>query len=225
MARTMANAATTSTRTREVSLSDFVQTRIREGINEGRFPPGSRIRETVVAEWLGVSRTPIRRALRQLESAGLLKYVPWRGVVVTEIDRQQVLELYAMRAALEGLAARLAARNATAFDIQSLEKLVSSAEQALNCPQEMARINVAFHRTIYGISENSYLIQELNALQDSLALLQGTTFSAPARATLAHAEHLSLLQAIRDRDEVEAEATARYHLEQAGRVRLKMMSP
>ncbi len=163
---------------------------MREGIEKGHYRPGQRVRETDVADWLGVSRTPIRQALRHLEAEGLLRFVPWRGVVVAELDRQQVLELYSMRAALEGLAARLAARNIGPRDLARLEEVLAKAGKARDKPKTMARLNRAFHSTIYESSQNRYLMQTLNGLRSSLALLQDTTFSEPGRAA-----HRSKLEA------------------------------
>ena len=197
---------------------------MRDGIEKGHYRPGQRIRETDVAEWLGVSRTPIRQALRHLETEGLLRFVPWRGVVVAELDRQQVLELYSMRAALEGLAARLAARNIDPRGLAKLEETLAKAAKARNKPKTMARLTRAFHSTIYEASQNRYLMQTLNALRSSLALLQDTTVSNPGRSAQAHEEHLALLGAIRKNDQAGAEALARDHLRQAERARLKVMS-
>jgi len=105
------------------SRAEYVEARIREAIQDGRYQPGARLRETEIAERLKVSRTPVREALRRLESEGLLGFVPWRGVVVAQLDRRQVMELYAMRAILEGAAAGLAARQVQPAEIDLLAAL------------------------------------------------------------------------------------------------------
>ena len=87
------------------SLGEFVLERLRGAIRDRRYQPGQRIREAEVAQWLGVSRTPVREAFRRLQADGLLVLIPWRGAQVAELGRQQVVELYAIRRALEGTAA------------------------------------------------------------------------------------------------------------------------
>jgi DNA-binding GntR family transcriptional regulator len=209
-------------RSDKTSLSELVRDQVREGIQSGKFQPGERVRENDIAEWLGVSRTPVREALRQLEAEGLLAFVPWRGVVVAELDSQQVVELYKVRASLEGLAAALAAQHIGDTEIELLEALISHGEQS-NDPHQLAKINKRFHETIYAASHNRYLIQNLKALQSSLALLNGTTYASPGRREQADKEHRDLFEAIRDRDPIRAEALARQHLKGAEVARLKMM--
>jgi len=105
----------------QASRADQVQQQILKSIRSGQYRPGDRIRETEVAKALGVSRTPVREALRRLESDGLLSFESWRGVVVSRLDRQQVSELYAMREVLEGAAARMAARHIDDAGIELLK--------------------------------------------------------------------------------------------------------
>ena len=94
------------------SLGEYAYERLRTHIREGALPPGTRVREAEVAGQLGISRTPVREALRRLEADGFLTFEPHRGMVVVQLDHQSVMELYAMREALEGTAAGLAAQHA-----------------------------------------------------------------------------------------------------------------
>lgn len=205
------------------SRADYVKERIREAIQAGRYQPGERIRETEVAEWLKVSRTPVREALRRLESEGLVTFMSWRGVVVADLDRQQVSELYAMREVLEGAAARLAARHIGDAEIDLLEGLLSRADACREDSGALAAINRQFHETIYAAAHNRYLTQTLEQLRNALALLRGTTFAVPGRAGTAAAEHGAILKAIRDRDPDAAEAAARNHIAAAQRARLQLL--
>lgn len=205
------------------SRSEYVRAKVREAIRAGRYRSGERIRETELAEWLGVSRTPVREALRRLESEGLLVFVPWRGVVVAELDRQQVVELYAMREVLEGTAARLAANHVREAEEAVLEELLDREATMANDPDELARINRRFHAALHAAAHNRYLVQMLDSLRNSLALLRGTTLAAPGRAESAHAEHLAILDAIKRRDPEAAEAAGRAHIRSAERVRLMML--
>ena len=203
--------------------AEYVRERIREAIHSGRYKPGERIRETELAGWLAVSRTPVREALRRLDAEGLLTFVPWRGVVVAELDRQQVIELYAMREILEGAAARLAARHVGETEIELMTDLLAHAATVGDDADRLAAINRNFHQAIYAGAHNRYLLQTLNGLRNSLALLRGTTFSVAGRAAEAHEEHAAILAAIGVRDADAAERAARGHIRAAGRARLRMI--
>ena len=205
------------------SRADFVKERIREAIQTGRYQPGDRIRESEVAEWLKVSRTPVREALRRLESEGLVGFQSWRGVVVADLDRKQVSELYAMREVLEGAAARLAARHIDEAEIDLLEACLARADACGDDPDAQAAINRQFHETIYAAAHNRYLTQTLEQLRNALALLRGTTFALPGRAQTAAAEHWKILEAIRSRDPDAAEAAARTHIAASQRARLQLL--
>lgn len=205
------------------SRAEFVRVQVRKAIEDGKFEPGSRVRENDIADWLKVSRTPVREALRHLEAEGLLVFIPWRGVIVAELDRSQVAELYKVRAALEGLAASLAARHISDTELTLMSDLLEQSETAASQP-ELARLNKQFHETIYLASHNRYLIQNLNALRGTLALLKGTTYAVDGRTEHAQQEHRAIFEAIAKRDPIAAEAAARQHLIGAELARLTMMS-
>lgn len=205
------------------SLGEFVRTKVREAIETGRFEPGARVRENDVADWLKVSRTPVREALRHLEAEGLLVFVPWRGVIVAELDRSQVAELYKVRAALEGLAASLAARHISDTELSLMRDVLARSERASDA-KVLADLNKQFHEAIYLASHNRYLVQNLNSLRGSLALLRGTTYSFVGRPEQAQSEHRAIFEAIAKRDPAAAEAAARQHLVGAELARLTMMA-
>src|SRR5690606_14473520 len=104
------------------SRSAHAYRKLREALASGALKPGQRVMEVEVAEWLQMSRTPVRDALRRLESEGLLTHEPRTGLVVASISRQAMLELYVMREVLEGTAARLCARHASDTEIIELEE-------------------------------------------------------------------------------------------------------
>jgi DNA-binding GntR family transcriptional regulator len=205
------------------SRSEYVLERIRESIQNGDYKPGERLTELELAERLGVSRTPVREALRRLESDGLLVFEPWRGVVVAELDHQQVGELYTMREVLEGTAARLAAKHISEAEMGVLETLLAKEAKQLKKPHELANTNRHFHHAIHASAHNRYLMQTLGTLRDSLALLHGTTFSVAGRARVAHGEHKDIVAAIVQRDGSAAEEAARAHIRGAERTRIKML--
>jgi DNA-binding GntR family transcriptional regulator len=205
------------------SLSGYVRERIKRAIYEGQFQPGARLRESEICKWLKVSRTPVREGIMALMAEGLLAALPTRGTVVNELDRQQVIELYAMRGAVEGTAARLAARLMSDADIDFLDEINVRSEQTDDA-RKQAQLNRKFHETILAACHNRYLTATVNSLEAPLALLNGTTYSVPGRAQTAHEEHRALIAALRQRDADAAEKIAREHLRAAERARLKMMS-
>jgi len=207
---------------RNISRADYVFRTLRDAIREGRLKQGERLREEDVAQRLGVSRTPVREALRQLAARGLVADAPGRGLLVVELSKRQVSELYAMRRMLEGAAARFAAQHASAGEAEMLRRLAAECRDARG-PAKMAQRNRAFHQAIYEAAHNRYLQRALDDLGNALALLPGTTFGQRGRAATAYAEHRAIADAIAGRDADAAEAAARDHIAAAERLRWRMM--
>lgn len=202
---------------------EFVYKALLEAIRAGRLLPGERIREEDVAQSLGVSRTPVREALQLLQARRLVELAPGRGIIVMELNRQQVLELYAMREVLEGAAARFAAQHAVAPEIALMKQLLDEFTAAEGDSLKLARLNNALHRTIYEAARNRYMHEALNNLEDALSLLRNTTFSLPERHASADREHRAIVAAIENRDSDAAEAESRRHIREAQRARLSML--
>ena len=207
----------------DTSLGEFVHAWLRDAIRDGSYQPGERIREAEVAVRLDVSRTPVREAFRRLQADGLLVLTPWRGAEVAQLDRGQVVELYAMRRVLEGTAAGLAAEHATDAEIDHLFDLLKQDKSARGDPGRQLEINRAFHQALYAAAHNRYLLKALNALADSLALLKSTTYEVPGRAAVALGEHGVIAEAIRNRDAEVAERVTRAHIESAERARIELL--
>jgi DNA-binding GntR family transcriptional regulator len=205
---------------RNQSRSEFVFARLRDAIWEGSFTGGERIPEEEIAHLLGVSRTPVREALRRLQERGLITVGAGRSLVVAELSQSQVLELYAMREILEGSAARFAARHANDAEIDLLNRVLDELEKHGEDARALISLNRRFHRTICEAAHNRYLIQTLDGMHDALALLHSNTFRVPNRRTLSDTEHRRIVQAIARRDADEAEQAARDHVRQAQRTRM-----
>jgi DNA-binding GntR family transcriptional regulator len=169
---------------------------------------------------LGVSRTPVREALRRLQERGLITVGAGRSLVVAELSQSQVLELYAMREILEGSAARFAARHANDAEIDLLNRVLDELEKHGEDARALISLNRRFHRTICEAAHNRYLIQTLDGMHDALALLHSNTFRVPNRRSLSDTEHRRIVQAIARRDADEAEQAARDHVRQAQRTRM-----
>ena len=134
---------------------------ILDAIDAGLFKPGDRLVETDLAERFGVSRTPVREALQRLETQSLLTR-DGRSLIVASLDHTQIAELYIVRAELEGLAARLAARHATEEEQQVLLDLAQMTLPSAASPGELVRDNRRFHKQIHLASHNRYLVQQLD---------------------------------------------------------------
>jgi DNA-binding GntR family transcriptional regulator len=192
-------------------------------IVDGLLCPGERMREVAIAEDLGISRTPVREALRRLESDGLLTYRPHRGMVIRRLDHQAVTELYAMREILEGAAAGLAARHASDAEIAALCDLIEEQAAGRLANVEAARLNKLFHQALYRSARNQYLIRTLDSLAVAMSLLGRTTLSLKNRQEEAVVEHRAIVEAIDAHDAEAAERAARRHIHAAHKARLRVM--
>lgn len=204
------------------SLAAHVYDQLRELIHDGRIAPGARIREEEIARTMGVSRTPVREALSRLQARGLLTTING-GLSVVELSRPQINELYAIRAVLEGSAARFAAENASSSDLATLRHVASLFERFEGDPAGFAKVNAAFHEAICEAAHNRYQVRMLGELNDYLALLPSTTFAVPGRVKLAQQEHSRILVAIEAKDPDAAETAARDHIGKALQARLELM--
>ncbi|MBY6004329.1 GntR family transcriptional regulator [Salipiger bermudensis] len=198
-------------------------TLILEAIDSGVYRPGDRLVESELAERFGVSRTPIREALQRLETQSLLAR-DGRSLIVASLDHNQMAELYVVRTELEGLAARLAARHATEEEIQVLRDMVAEDQALVDDPSALARANRRFHRMIHLASHNRFLVQQLDLVHRSMALMATTSLAAQGRGEIALGEHQAIVDAISRRDEDAAYRALRDHISVAFVTRLKLDS-
>lgn len=194
-----------------------------EAIDTGVYKPGDRLVESDLAERFGVSRTPIREALQRLETQSLLTR-DGRSLIVASLDHNQLAELYVVRAELEGLAANLAARHATPEEIRVLSDMVRDDHRLIDDPTAMARANRRFHKQIHLASHNRYLVQQLDLVHRSMALMATTSLAADGRPEDALAEHQAIVSAIETRNADAAGEALRAHISKAFVTRLKLDS-
>ncbi len=194
---------------------------ILDAIDVGVYKPGDRLVESDLAERFGVSRTPIREALQRLETQSLLER-DGRSLIVASLTHNQMSELYAVRRALEGLAARLAARHATEEEIKVLYEMVERDDALVDDPKALSRANRRFHEQIHLASHNRYLVQQLDLVHRTMALMATTSLAAEGRGEIAQSEHQGIVQAIEARDEAGAEAALQEHISIAFMTRLKL---
>ena len=196
---------------------------ILDAIDAGEYAPGARLLETDLAKAFGVSRTPVREALRRLESQGVVAHEPRKGAVVASLDYNQLGELYAVREVMEGLAARMAARHASDVEIQLLRDMIAKDRNETD-PFKLAQANKRFHRQLHLASHNRYLSQTLDPIRRSLALLSGTTFADPSRPDQSNDQHEEIVEAIAARDADAADEAARSHIMSSYKLRLRLES-
>ena len=193
-----------------------------ERIRSGALQPGTRLREEDVAKLLGVSRTPVREALTRLQARGLVENSEG-GLAIAKLSRSQTMEVYAMRANLEGAAARFAAENASRAEIAALRHVCTMFANTKGDEKAHARANILFHEAIYEAAHNTYLRRMLADLNDTLALLPSTTFSVKGRVESARIEHEKILSAIETGNADGAEQAARGHMNNALAARLELL--
>lgn len=191
-----------------------------DAIDEGVLPAGTRLRETELAERFQISRTPVREALKRLETLGLVTHEPHHGAVVTTLDHAQTVELYHMREVLEGSAAGLAAVHATSAELEILQEMVERDHRLVADARTLAASNRLFHRQIHRAARNRFLDAMLEHLRLSLTLLPGTTSGRAMRGAASVAEHAAIVSALAARDAEKAEALARQHIRNAFKARL-----
>ena len=189
-------------------------------IRAGTYRPGDRLREVEVAERLGLSRTPVREALRRLEADGIVVHRPRSGAVIRRLDHGEVVELYEMRIVLERTAAELGAKHGTGAEFDMLDAL-NEAIAATDEPAEAAAVNGDFHRTLYRAGRNRFLLESARALNNALLLLGPTTYTDPDRIAEVARQHRDIVDALRQGDAEAAGAAAEAHLQTSLRVRLR----
>ena len=191
--------------------------KIRQMILDGELAQGSVVSEAELVRRLGMSRTPVREALRGLEAENYLWAVPGRGYAITELSEHDLYDLYTVRAALEGLAAEHATARLTRLDIARLEDLYEGMDEALSRgdDDELARLNSQFHDAVAQASGNSYLQSMLSNIRDAFERFRMTALAQPGRRDEAHAEHGELIAALRARDLERARDLAVGHVHRA----------
>jgi DNA-binding GntR family transcriptional regulator len=194
------------------SGAQLVYSELRERILDLRLEPGTRLHEADLAAELRVSRTPLREALRMLLSEELIEQLPTGGMVVRRLDLEDMRELYAVRAALEGLAVREACQRLTGADQDALGRLVEQMQLLVDHPAELARLGGEFHARIAAIAGNRRCEQLLRQLHGHMRRYHALSSQREPRRRAALEDHRTLFDALRSRDPDTAERTVRDHV-------------
>lgn len=193
--------------TDKYSLRGRVFNKIRENILNGVYKHNEALRETKISEELGVSRTPVREAIRQLELEGLVTIIPNKGAVVTSIGTRDIEDIYAIRSEIEGLAAKWAAQRMTNEQIESMEELIFLAKFHLEKGhiEQLYDIDNKFHQMLYDLSGSRIMNHLLTDFHHYVQRIRLASLASVERAAKSVEEHEAILQAIirKDYDEVE----------------------
>jgi len=207
------------------SLPEAIFKELEEMILSGAIPPGERINETKLASILGVSRAPIREALRQLESSGLLQIQTNKGMYVREIRIDEVKDLYDIRVALDGLAGEKAAECIQEKDLQLLESLIDEMGKWVgeHDPKAYFRANLAFHMAIVRIARNESLVGMYESVCKQTSLFRMITLSLPGRLSLSLEKHRKIIEALRRKDGPETAGLLKIHILEAKEALIRAM--
>ena len=200
------------------TIASEISEKLITAIVNGDIPLGSKLSEPKLAEYYNVSRGPLREAIRRLEGLRLVRHVPREGVKVITLELKEVVEVYQVREALEGMAAGLAARNMTTDEIEDLHKLLEMHERYIKDNGQYFRQegDFDFHNKIIKGSKNQLLIDQLcNELYHLVRMFRYKTRQAKTRTDIALSEHKQLVIAIEQRDEQLAEMLMRRHIMRA----------
>lgn len=206
-------------------LRELVLTSLREAIFNGTLKPRERLMEVQLAQELGVSRTPVREALRKLEQEGFINIIPRKGAYVAELSLKDIEDVFEIRIALEGLAASLCAERITGEELRELERLLLAKEIYIQHQdlQQVVVVDGDFHATLYQGSHNARLKNILENLRDQIQRYRTTSLSFPGRMDISLKEHRQILQAITKGDGVKASLLLQEHLQNTKKTLLEFL--
>jgi len=207
-------------------LRELVCDRIREAIITGTFAPGERLMEMQLAEEMGVSRTPVREAIRKLEIDGLVVMIPRRGTYVANISIKDINDVYEIRTALDELAAGLATERIDAAGMDELKARLADTERAIESGDVIRIIDMdtRFHDVLYRAARNERLVNIINNLREQITGIRGISMRYPGRLSETMKEHRQLVACIEAGSVEMAREQARIHLENAENTMMKFLS-
>jgi DNA-binding GntR family transcriptional regulator len=195
-------------------LRDVIFATLREAIVAGELKPGERLLEVKLADKMGVSRTPVREAIRKLELEGLVVMVPRKGAYVAGLTLKDVAEVFEIRSSLEGLAAALAAERITDEEVIILDKILDDISTAgeKGDIKTVIKKDMEFHQVLFSASRNDRLAQMINNLKEQIDRFRTQSFSNPIRTKSVLSEHEHILNAIKQGDVENSERLAKEHI-------------
>ena len=206
-------------------LREVVCETLRDAIRKGKLKPGERLMESQLAEDLGVSRTPVREAIRKLELEGYVIMMPRRGTYVANLFIRDVNEVFEIRTSLDSLASGLAAERITDEELERLQRLLVAIGGYIeeNDMDKIVECDTEFHDLLYQASRNSRLVGIIFNLREQLTRFRSTSMAFPGRLKATLEEHRRIVEAIAQGDVAEARAAAEYHMEKSEQTLLESM--
>ena len=194
-------------------IREIVLERLRDIIISQELRPGDRLIENDIAEKMGVSRTPVREAFRQLENEGLAENIPRKGAIVRGLSKKSVMELYEIKEVLEGLAVRLACINMSEEHLAELKTVLKSMQQCMNDtdPATYWKLHERFNSIIVTTSDNARLMDQMKQIYVYLSKFRRVTNVMERRREQAMEEHYAIVEALEKKDEFVAEKIGREH--------------
>ncbi len=201
------------------TMQEIAYETIRDAVLTGRYPAGKRLVADEVARELGVSRMPVREALHRLGVAGLITLTPHRGAMVSELSESEIVEIYHIRAVLDGLAARLAVPNLTTADHQRMNALLDEMQEAVKARnlKLLLEVNRRFHRIIWKAAQAPRLQELLENLYAASQRFRNISVLIPGRLDRLTQEHRLIARALARGDAAAAERHANEHHEGTAR--------
>ena len=203
--------------TDKYSLRGRVFNKLREDILSGKYQDHEELKEVAIGEELGVSRTPVREAFRQLELEGLIQIVPNKGAYVTGITAKDVKDIYMIRSSLEGMCARLATENITEEQLEELEENVylASFHASKGHMEQMTELDNRFHHILYEACDSKMLEKLLQDFHQYAMRIRKKTLSTKERGIASNEEHRQIMEAIKAKNPDEAQRLANMHMNNA----------
>jgi DNA-binding GntR family transcriptional regulator len=196
---------------------------LREAIVTNTLKPGTRLRADDLAKKLGVSKTPVREALRKLQAEDLITVQPGNALTVKSISEEQLFEIYYTREALEGMAARLAAENCGQIELAKLRAILAELPGAAGNLKQFRQLSAELQLAVFRSARNDTIYRLLRHLQEQIGQFGGTTLTQPGRAKEVVAYAKALVAAIEKRDSDAAERIARENRRRTLELRIKML--
>ena len=206
-------------------LRETVCEALRDAIRRGILEPGERLMEVQLAEELGISRTPVREAIRKLEQEGYVIMMPRRGTYVSDVSVKDVKEIFEIRSALESLSTELATVRIEPDELEKLQSLLVEIEGHIKNKDidKIVATDIEFHGLLYQVSRNERLVAIISNLKEQLARFRTLSMSYPGRLQETLQEHRAMVEAIAAGDANAAREAAERHMEQAEETLLKAM--
>jgi DNA-binding GntR family transcriptional regulator len=196
--------------------TDYAYEYIKQRILDGTYYPSQKLNESDLSEIIKVSRNTLKKAFMKLEQENLVKIEKNKGATIKSFSLDEIMNYLEIREVIEGLVARKTAKNISDLHLESLEEILDKMQEHIQTNQfdEYSKCNKAFHDIIYNASENPQAIEMIKVIKTQLQRVHFKTILVPGRKEDSLKEHTQILEALKKRDEKEAEEAVKFHISQ-----------